>query len=209
MGREVDRILDQLERSFRTEAWHGPSVIESLEGVEAAQAAKRPLQGAHTIWELVLHMTYWKDIVRRRLAGERPETDDAMNFPVVTDASDSAWARVRADLEATHEALRTEVARLEDEDLESPAPGGTVARYIVTHGIVQHDLYHAGQISILKKPQKTVPRTAAAKPRRASRVGRKAVAKKTAPKKSMPRKSASRSSKPKRASGAGRKSRRR
>ena len=153
MGHEVDRILDQLERSFRSESWHGPSVKEALDGVDAATAASRPLQGAHTIWELVLHVTYWKDIVRRRLAGERPETEEALNFPSVTDASPGAWESARADLESVHKSLREEIARLEDDELNEPAPGGSLSRYVMVHGIVQHDLYHAGQISILRKPQ--------------------------------------------------------
>lgn len=152
MGQEIDRILNQLERSYRAEAWHGPAVLEILAGVSAANAARRPLPAAHTIWELVLHMAYWKDIVRRRLAGERPETDDALNFPVITDASEAAWERAQARLEASHEELVRAIARLDDRQLDEPAPGGSTAQYVVLHGMVQHDLYHAGQIAILKKP---------------------------------------------------------
>ena len=164
MGHEVDRILDQLERAFRREAWHGPAVQEALEGIDNRAAAARPLQGAHTIWELTLHIAYWKEIVRSRLAGERPETDESLNFPDVKDTSAAAWQRVQADLEATHQALQAEIQRLNDEDLDTPAPGGTLSRYVMVHGVVQHDLYHAGQIAILKKPQKPAKKPAVKTP---------------------------------------------
>lgn len=177
MDREIDRILNQLERSYREESWHGPAVLEALAGVGAAQAAQRPIAAAHTIWELVLHMTYWKDIVRRRLAGERPETDEALNFPDVQDPSPAAWARALTNLEAAHDALSQEIARLDDAQLDEHAPGGSMPRYVMIHGIVQHDLYHAGQIAILRKP---APMKAAG-PRRPGRksagAGRKKAAK--------------------------------
>ena len=187
MGHEIDRILNQLERSYRAEAWHGPAVLEILAGVTAADAARRPIAAAHTIWELVLHMAYWKDIVRRRLAGERPETDEAENFPVIADPSPAAWGRALARLEAAHEGLVQEIAPLEDGQLEEPAPGGTVARYVLLHGMVQHDLYHAGQIAILRKPAmkatrpESRPRAGAARPKPAARrVTKRAATKRTA-----------------------------
>jgi hypothetical protein len=122
-------------------------------------------------------MTYWKNIVRARLAGEQPKVVGARNFPKVRDASESAWQRALADLSAAHEALRAEVAKIEDSQLEEPAPNGTVARYVQVHGMVQHDLYHAGQIAILRKQKKSAKKgTAKPKPRKqakAPKAGRK------------------------------------
>lgn len=151
MGTEVGRVSDQLNRAFRADAWHGPAVMEILADVTAEQAAARPLANAHTIWELVKHMAYWKEVVRERIGGAAPETDEARNFPVIRDPSPRAWVEALADLEREHAALREAVEALEDGQLDEPPPGGRSVLYVQIHGMVQHDLYHAGQIVLLKK----------------------------------------------------------
>src|SRR5208282_4382207 len=88
---ESARIADQLRRAFDGEAWHGDSLFEILEGVTAARAAARPIAGAHTIWELVLHVAAWDGAVLRRLGGAAVELSDAENFPPVRDASAAGW----------------------------------------------------------------------------------------------------------------------
>lgn len=148
---ELDRIVDQMDRAYRENAWHGPSVLESLTGVRAGQAAHRPIAAAHTIWELVGHMAYWKDIVRRRLAGERPEYEEPRNFPEPRDRGPEAWRRTLADLDAAHLALVEEVRRVDESRLDEPPPGASSSRYVQIHGIIQHDLWHAGQIMVLRK----------------------------------------------------------
>jgi uncharacterized damage-inducible protein DinB len=148
---ERDRIQNQLERAFEGEAWHGPSVLEALEGVTWERAAARPIAGAHSIWELVRHITVWEDVVRRRLQGESPEITDEQNFPTITDPSEESWKRALEDLRAGHAKLRDVVAKIRDEDLDEKPHAKTTTRYILLHGIIQHDIYHAGQIAILKK----------------------------------------------------------
>jgi uncharacterized damage-inducible protein DinB len=148
---ERDRILNQFERAFEGEAWHGPSILEALEGVTWKKAAQKPIPQAHSIWELVLHVTAWEDIVRRRLLGEYPEITDEQNFPTIADPSEASWKRALEGLRAGHTKLREVVAGIRDEDLDEKPSGKTTTRYILLHGIIQHDLYHAGQISILKK----------------------------------------------------------
>ncbi len=148
---ERDRILDQLKRAFEGEAWHGPAVLEVLEGVTGKQALRKPIPGAHSIWELMLHMTAWEDVVRRRLLGGSPDITDEENWPQVTDPSEEAWARAFAGLRAGHVRLRETVAGIEDGLLDSSPTGKGPTRYVLMHGVIQHDLYHAGQIAILKK----------------------------------------------------------
>lgn len=149
---EIDRMLNQMDRAFRDDAWHGPAVLEALAGVNAKQANARPLGRAHTIWELVLHMAFWKEIVRERLKGLSPHVDERENFPEIKDPSPEAWDRALARLETAHENLRAEITRVADDQLDQiPVPGGRASRYTMIHGMVQHDLYHAGQIAILKK----------------------------------------------------------
>src|SRR5208282_5159451 len=147
---EAARIADQLRRAFDGVAWHGDSVFEILEGVTAA----RPIKGAHTIWELVLHIAAWDGAVLRRLGGAAVELSDAENFPPVTDASDAAWRRALAEVRRVHEKLVAAVAALPDSRLDEIVPGKEGAHYTfyyMLHGVVQHELYHAGQIAILKK----------------------------------------------------------
>jgi len=151
---EATRIANQLRRAFDGEAWHGDSVFEILESVTAAQAAARPVKSAHTIWELVLHIAAWDGAVLRRLGGGAVELSDAENFPPVTDASDTAWRKALAEVRRVHEKLVEAVSALPDSRLDEIVPGKQGAHYTfyyMLHGVVQHELYHAGQIALLKK----------------------------------------------------------
>jgi uncharacterized damage-inducible protein DinB len=151
---EAARIADQLRRAFDGEAWHGDSVFEILKGVTAAQAAARPIPHAHTIWELVLHIAAWDGAVLRRLGGVALELSNAENFPPVTDTSEAAWRAALAQVRRVHEELVAAVAALPDSRLSDLVPGKEGAHYklyYMLHGVVQHELYHAGQIALLKK----------------------------------------------------------
>jgi uncharacterized damage-inducible protein DinB len=151
---EAARIADQLRRAFDGDAWHGDSLFEILEGVTSAQASARPIAGGHTIWELVLHIAAWDGAVLRRLGGAAVELSDAENFPPVTDASEAAWRKALAHVRRVHEELVSAVAVLPDSRLGEMVPGKKGAHYTfyyMLHGVVQHELYHAGQIALLKK----------------------------------------------------------
>src|SRR6202158_4545839 len=148
------RIADQLRRSFSGDAWHGDSVFELLDGVTAAHAAARPIENAHSLWGLALHMAAWDGVVLRRLGGEAVELSDAENFPPVTDASEAAWRKTLAEVRRGHEKLIAAVGGLPDSRLDEMVPGKQGAHYTfyyMLHGVVQHELYHAGQIALLKK----------------------------------------------------------
>jgi uncharacterized damage-inducible protein DinB len=179
---ESERIADQLKRAFEGQAWHGPAVLEALSDVTAAQAAAKPIAAAHSIWELVLHMTCWMDTVRRRALGEAFMPSDEQDWPPVRDTSDAAWRAAVADMERSHRAAHDVIASFPEAGLDQPlVPGGTVA-YAQFHGLVQHDLYHAGQIAVLKKGAARKP--GAAPKRRAapkkSAAGKKRVSRKRA-----------------------------
>jgi len=153
---ETARIADQLRRAFRGEAWHGDSLLELLDGVMAAEAAAHPIKHAHSIWELVLHITAWDSAVRRRLAGEAVALSDEQNFPSVMDTSEPAWRRALEHAKQVHTELVDAVAAFPDERLGERVPGKTQEPdyynfYYMLHGVVQHELYHAGQIALLKK----------------------------------------------------------
>ncbi|HEY4766368.1 MAG TPA: DinB family protein [Candidatus Sulfotelmatobacter sp.] len=150
---EATGIADQLRRAFEGSAWHGPSLLELLEDVDAAMAAARPLPKVHSIWELVLHIAVWDNAASRRLSGEKCQPTGLANFPPVSAPTESAWRKAVAETRRIHQALVKTVAALPDSRLGERVPG---KRYDFSHmlyGVVQHELYHAGQIAILKKAQ--------------------------------------------------------
>ena len=149
--KETERIADQLKRAVYGEAWSGPSVKEVLDGVSAAVAASRPVAGAHSIWELVLHIGAWINIARRRVEGETVNVTPEVNFPPVVDTSEAAWKAALKSLEMEEEALRNTILRLSDEQLDQLVRPSGLSVYILLHGAVQHSLYHAGQIPLLRK----------------------------------------------------------
>ena len=155
---EIARIVDQLEREHAGDPWHGSPLSAILEGVTPEQAAAKPLAHAHSIWELVLHMTGWKNEVRRRLSGAPAGEPDAGDWPVVGAPTAERWTEARENLELAHRLLVGAVKEFPEPNLYTPTNddrdrelGIGVTYYELLHGIVQHDVYHAGQIAILKK----------------------------------------------------------
>jgi uncharacterized damage-inducible protein DinB len=150
---ETVRIADQLKRAFAGEAWHGPALMEILADVDAPAAAARPIPLAHTIWELTLHITAWDTAILRRLAGQAASPSDAENFPKIRDTSESAWRTALENLRRQHQELLRVISLLPDGRLSEQVPGKDYDFYFLLHGTVQHALYHAGQIVMLKRAQ--------------------------------------------------------
>lgn len=148
---EIHRILDQMDRAFSGEAWHGPNLMSVLGGISAEEASKHPVQGAHSIWELVHHIGAWNTISQHRIAGEDVQVTTERDWPPVWEVSEVAWKRALENLVESRGRLRAAVAKLTDGHLEQKATGPDYTRYVLLHGVIQHDLYHAGQIIILKK----------------------------------------------------------
>ena len=151
MPSEVARIQNQLQRAFEGEAWHGPSLMELLADVDATKAAARPIAEGHSIWELVLHIAAWDKAVADRLLGGRGPVSTAENFPAVIDTSEVAWQSAIETMKENHHKLSEAMAQVEETRLDAPVVEGMSSAYVHMHGAVQHDLYHAGQIAILKK----------------------------------------------------------
>lgn len=148
---EVNRIINQLTRAFEGEAWHGPAVLEILETTTAQQAQSRPFMSAHTIWETALHITAWLRACRRRLEGDPAQLTESEDWPAVTNTDDEAWQNVSAEVKQALDELRSAVSLLDDSQLERPIIDGMSSVYVTLHGVIQHSLYHAGQMAILKK----------------------------------------------------------
>ncbi len=148
---EISRIADQLKRAFEGDAWHGPAVLEVLEGVSARAAASKPVAGAHSIWELVLHIAAWDGAIRRRMEGQALQLSPEQDFPPVKDTSDAAWRSAVHSLKQNHSELIAALLAMPDYRLTATVPGKDYDFYHMLHGAAQHELYHAGQIALLRK----------------------------------------------------------
>ena len=111
--------------------------------------APPPASGAHSIWEIIEHVTFWLDAVRRRLAGEVLDLHDGDDWPVEENPSPQRWQSVVSALDAGQERLLAAIRALADADLEHIVPAMGYTNYVMIHGAVQHTLYHAGQIALL------------------------------------------------------------
>jgi uncharacterized damage-inducible protein DinB len=148
-GSETARIAAQLRYMYEGPAWHGPALKPLLVDVTEQQAGARPIHNAHTIWELVLHITAWLRIARERLFAieTRDHTADE-NWPVVT----GSWPDALAALEREQHDLARAILSFLDERLDSSAPASEPQTfYVLLHGVIQHVAYHGGQIALLKK----------------------------------------------------------
>ncbi|HUE85733.1 MAG TPA: DinB family protein [Vicinamibacterales bacterium] len=149
---EVKRIAGQLRASITGPAWHGPSITEILDGVTANEARQHPVAAAHSMAEIVPHITAWMSAAERRLAGEPIELEGDADWPPVTDGFD--WSAAVQGLRDAAEALGVRIRTLSDADLTSIrilGSGQEYSAYVLIHGVVQHNLYHAGQLAVLKK----------------------------------------------------------
>ncbi len=140
-------VLQLLEEAYEKRTWHGPNLRQSIRGVSAKQAAWRPAKGRHDIWELVIHAAYWKYVARRRLTGGKRGSFALKGsnwFRRPVELSERAWREDRALLEREHRALRAAVVEA--------FRNGRAEKYLRhIYGVAFHDVYHAGQIRLLRR----------------------------------------------------------
>jgi uncharacterized damage-inducible protein DinB len=150
-------LAEQLRKGFAADPWHGPATSDLLRGLDAKLSAAKPSSGAHSIWELVGHMTAWQREVLRRLRGGRPGLPEDGDWPAVAGDTDAAWQRSCGALASSLLELADAASRLSADQLTvvvgtSDRPlgtGVTVAEMLV--GMVAHNAYHSGQIALLRK----------------------------------------------------------
>ena len=155
---EMPRLMDQFDRVWNGDPWHGFPLKRILDGVTAEQAAGRPIPKAHSIWEIVLHVAAWEGAVVKRLDTGIVEQPEEGDWPGVESTGAKAWEEALSRLEAAHGRLRESLARLADSRLDERlggerdlASGGGVSVATTVHGIIAHSAYHAGQIALLRK----------------------------------------------------------
>ena len=147
---ELQQILEQYNQTMNGEAWYGDPVWKILDGIEAECAAAQTVASSHTIWQLVMHMAFWEDIATRRFSG--PVTpDEAGNFPNTPAPEEQDWRRTLDRFRASNEEFRAALSRLDSARLGDNTPGGQRTFRYEAVGVIQHHIYHAGQIALLKK----------------------------------------------------------
>ena len=151
---EISFIVDQLKLAFDGEPWHGPALMEVLEGIEAKTALERPINKAHSIWELVVHLTGWEQVICQRLQGQVATLTDAQNFGHLDSTTEQSWHTAVAVLRQTHAQLIKLVTALPESRLSDGVPGKDYDVRFMLYGAVQHAAYHAGQIAILKRARR-------------------------------------------------------
>jgi uncharacterized damage-inducible protein DinB len=155
---EAQRLWDLMQRAYEGDVWHGPALRPLLREVTAVQAAARPIPGAHTIWETTVHVAVHEDVVRRRIEGERiGELARDQSWPAVPETGRDVWRQALEHFEGGHHRLRQAVWDFPDARLNDLVPGRDYPFYLMLYGVVQHSLYHAGQIVVLMQAQGLTP----------------------------------------------------
>lgn len=148
---ETYRITDLLRRAFDGIGWHGPSVVETLSGMQYEQSMNQ-VTDSHTVAELVEHMIEWRIFVTKKLQGEDTyDVAEEVDFKKITSMTNEMWQELLQRLHQTQEEILKVLSHITDEKLVEPVSGRDYNFYTLLHGIIHHDLYHAGQIALLKK----------------------------------------------------------
>jgi hypothetical protein len=148
---QLQRILTHYDNVLNGDPWHGDPIYRILEGISAEQAAARPLADRHTIWEIVMHMTFWEGVVTKRLAGLRAGLVEELNFPGMPNATEANWQQTLDEFRSSNRSFREALTNLDPARLDELTAAGKRTYYGEAHGIIEHHLYHLGQIALLKK----------------------------------------------------------
>ena len=151
----VSTLRGILKSTTEGPAWHGPATLEVLKDISPEKAVARPIENAHTIWELLLHMNAWQRYTLRALyseeVGDPQDMAEDENWPAIETETQEAWDRSVLDFQTVNVGIRSLLDGMSDDSLEETVPGRDFAMKVLVHGVAQHNLYHAGQISLLKK----------------------------------------------------------
>lgn len=148
----IATLIGMMDQAFYGPAWHGTPLWGSLRGVSAEDALKKPGAGRNSVWELALHAAYWKFVIRKRITGDKSLVfpRSPANWPK-PEGTESAWKRDRALLEREHELLKEAVARVSESVLGKRTWKRKFTNLQHLQGIASHDLYHCGQIQLVKR----------------------------------------------------------
>lgn len=157
---EVERIADQFERALTGDAWYGDSLREILADVTAEKASAHPVAAVHSILEIILHLTFTQDVMRRRIEGEDAAIIGSEDLFQIEKAGEADWKNALKQMEASSARLLAVIRNLSEEGLHEKVVGREHSVYFLLEGLIQHLTYHAGQIALLKKAQQLKPEQA-------------------------------------------------
>jgi hypothetical protein len=149
---EIECIVDLLQSGYNGSPWHGPSLVQNLTDLTAAQATAKPIPNAHCIWEIVQHVTAWVNETINVLDGEQYATlGGEQDWPPISATDDAGWQAALEILDSSMVALIAAVGEVQDDALWPNLPGMEFNMYWLLMGVVQHSAYHAGQIGLIRK----------------------------------------------------------
>ena len=142
----VGSLVKELRDAYQGRPWYGDALWKTLAGITEREANEKPPAGTHSIAALVGHITTWIEVVHRRIDGEAVRVTSAMNFP-----RPGEWKQQLKRLDRAHAALVERVSKMNDTDLDRKAAGKGHTIEFAVRGVVQHCIYHQGQIGMLKR----------------------------------------------------------
>lgn len=155
MNPRIGLLLSLLEQAYNQPTWHGPNLRNALQGVKLQQALWRPAENRHCIWEYALHCAYWKYMATRHISGDLTRGNfprKPANFPAIPEnPTAKAWREDLEFLDSYHRDLLSAVRSLEPGQLDQRSGKWCIEEHIL--GAANHDIYHAGQIRLLRRMQ--------------------------------------------------------
>jgi hypothetical protein len=148
---EIQRILAHYDGVLNGDAWHGDPLWQVLDGITAQQAAARAAPSVHTTWQIVMHMIFWENVAAQRLAGLRAGLVEELNFPATPAVNEGHWRQTLDRFRASNRAFRQALATLDPGKLNELSAAGKRTFHGEAHGLIEHHVYHLGQIALLKK----------------------------------------------------------
>ena len=149
---EVKRIISLLKEIYYGPAWHGPAIKELLKGVTAKKALAKPVKGFHSIWEVVLHLTTWTEVAEKRVKGKKvPQVTPEKDWPSYVDRTERAWKKTLENLDFHQKKLLQSLEKTKDARLSEKVQRSGSRLDTLLYGTINHEMYHAGQVGVLKK----------------------------------------------------------
>lgn len=154
MKKEINQLDEMFRGAAQGKTWHGQSVWETLKNISAEEAAAHPIPDSHSIWDYLLHIINWREYAIQILSNDEPyiiELNTEKDWTTITDFSQEAWKTALELYKKSTDELSEAIKKIDDSKLEEIVPKQNFTFHTVLHGVIQHDIYHSGQIVLLKK----------------------------------------------------------
>ncbi|HAS45784.1 MAG TPA: DinB family protein [Microscillaceae bacterium] len=154
MNKEIQRIRFSFKMAYNGSPWHGKSLLQLVKGIDYQQANHRPIPQAHSIWELIQHILSWREFVIKKLEGDAEfdiEINSTHDWTPTQTPIEAKWQNILSALVENQQVILEILESWQDAQLDDLVPGKEYNFYTLLHGIIEHDIYHAGQIALVRK----------------------------------------------------------